>query len=59
MSRSGNTITAAVYGRNEKPNTSSENIIDKVRNAIIATAAIIAGCKIQWKLLVDRLLAED
>ena len=57
--RSGNTVTAAVYGRNEKPNTSSQNIIDKVRNAIVATAAIIVGSKIQWKLLVDGLLADD
>lgn len=59
VSRLGNTVTAAVYGRNEKPNTTSENIIDKVRNAIVATAAIAAGSKIQWKLLADGLLAED
>jgi hypothetical protein len=56
--RQGNTVTAAVHGRNEKPNLKSENIIDKVRNVIVAATAIAGMNKPQWKSLVKGLLSE-
>ncbi|HEX2535591.1 MAG TPA: hypothetical protein VHK69_17735, partial [Chitinophagaceae bacterium] len=34
--REGNTVTAAVYGRNEHPNTHTETVTDKARNAAVA-----------------------
>ena len=49
----GNSITAGVYGRNEKPNTHTEHTIDKIRNAAVATGAIAGFSKIQWKSLVN------
>src|SRR4051812_32960930 len=33
-------VIAGVYGRNEKPNTDTNNIIDKVRNIAVASGAI-------------------
>jgi hypothetical protein len=56
--RQANTVTAAVHGRNEKPNVETENIIDKVRNVIVAATAIAGMNKPQWKNLVKGLLSE-
>ncbi len=52
-------ITAGVYGRNEKPNTDTEKVWDKIRNAAIATGAISGFSKLQWKSLVNGLISED
>ena len=46
-------VVAGVYGRNEKPNTDTEHIMDKIRNTAIATGAIAGFAKIQWKSLVN------
>jgi hypothetical protein len=56
--RKGNIIVAAVQGRNEKPNISAENLIDKLRNAVIGATAIAGMNKPQWKSLVKGLLSE-
>jgi len=56
VKRDGNKITAAVYGRNEKPNTNTEKVTDKIRNAAIAAGAISALSKLQWKSLVNGLV---
>ncbi len=54
--RDGTKITAGVYGRNEKPNTKAETIVDKVRNTTIGTGAVSGFSKLQWKSLVTGLL---
>lgn len=54
--REGDTVTAGVYGRNEKPNTDTETTIDKLRNAAVATGAITGFSKLQWKSLVNGLV---
>jgi hypothetical protein len=54
--RDGKTITAAVLGRNEKPNTETDNIIDKVRNAVVGVTAILGFSNVQWNSLVKGLL---
>lgn len=56
--RKGNSITAAVHGRNEKPNLSAGNILDKARNAVVGAGAIAGLNKPQWKSLVRGLLEE-
>lgn len=56
VERKGNKVTAAVYGRNEKPNTSAEKIVDKARNAAVATGAVNGFSKLQWKSLVKGFL---
>lgn len=53
VKKQGNRITAGVYGRNEKPNTDTEKVVDKLRNAAVATGAISGFSKIQWKSLVN------
>jgi hypothetical protein len=57
--REGNKVLAGVYGRNEKPNTETESLKDKIRNAAIATGAIGGFAKLQWKSLVNGLLERD
>ncbi len=55
----GNKIKTGVYGRNEKPNTDANKIIDKARNAAVATGAISGFAKLQWKSLVEGLLGGE
>lgn len=58
VERKGKEVTAAVYGRNEVPNTETTNIIDKVRNAIVGSTAILGFSNVQWKNLVKGLIDE-
>ncbi|MBD0331251.1 MAG: hypothetical protein ICV66_01215 [Chitinophagaceae bacterium] len=59
VKRKNNTITAGVYGRNEKPNTDAKSVIDKARNTAIAAGAIGGFSKLQWKNLLKGLLKQD
>ena len=52
-------ITAGVYGRNEKPNTDTESLLDKIRNTVYALGAMLGFSKVQWKRLVEGLLKKD
>lgn len=56
VERDGKKVTAAVYGRNEIPNTDTTTIIDKVRNAIVGSTAILGFSNVQWNSLVKGLL---
>ena len=56
VKRAGNEVVAAVLGRNEKPNTAAEKVVDKARNTAIAGGAITGFAKLQWKSLVKGLL---
>lgn len=57
VKRQATEVKAAVYGRNEVPNTSTSNVIDKVRNAVVAITAILGFSNVQWKSLVKGLLS--
>ena len=59
VKREGKKVTAGVYGRNEKPNTSTETQIDKIRNTAIAGGAMTGFSKIQWKSLVNGLVKKE
>lgn len=54
--RDGLRVTAGVYGRNEKPNTEADGLLDKLRNAVVGTTAVNGFAQLQWKNLVDGLL---
>jgi protein involved in polysaccharide export with SLBB domain len=56
VKREGNLITAGVHGRNEKPNTETKNLADKIRNSLIGTVAVAGVATIQWQKLVKGLL---
>ena len=56
VKRENDTVTAGVYGRNEKPNTAAETLVDKARNTAIATGAITGFAKLQWKSSVNGLV---
>jgi hypothetical protein len=58
VKREGATITAGVYGRNEKPNTGAEALLDKARNVAVATGAVTGFAKLQWKSLVEGLMKD-
>lgn len=54
----GSMVTAAVYGRNEMPNTKAENPVDKARNTMVALSAVAGISKLQWKSLVKGLIKQ-
>ena len=56
VKREGDKVKAAVYGRNEKPNTAAEKVVDKARNTAVATGAVSGFSNLQWKSLVTGLL---
>ncbi|MEI9946987.1 MAG: hypothetical protein WDN26_22545 [Chitinophagaceae bacterium] len=56
VERKGKKITASVIGRNEIPNTATKNLLHKIRNAIVAIAAIAGFNKPQWKSLVKGII---
>lgn len=57
--RIGDTVTAEVHGRNETPNTSTDDNVDKVRNAMVGTGATAGMSFPQWKSLVKGLLEDE
>jgi hypothetical protein len=59
VERNGKEVSASVLGRNEIPNTSTTNVIDKVRNAVVGTTAIAGLANIQWSNLVKGLIAME
>jgi hypothetical protein len=56
LMRNGKEVTAAVYSRNEIPNTETSSIGDKVRNAVVGATAILGFSNVQWKNLVKGVL---
>lgn len=52
-------VSAEVHGRNEQPNTNTENLIDKARNMLVAVGAILGLSEIQWKSLVKGLIKPE
>jgi len=59
VKRDGKKVIAAVHGRNEKPNIKAETLADKARNAAVATGAVAAFSKLQWKNLVKGLVKKE
>ena len=59
IERKNNLVTAAVYGRNEVPNTTNANAIDKTRNAVVGTTATAGLSDPQWKALVNGVLGKS
>lgn len=57
VERNGKRVLAAVYGRNEIPNTDADGLAAKVRNAVVGVGALLGFAEIQWKNLVKGLLA--
>ncbi|MEO5599924.1 MAG: hypothetical protein ABIR06_03255 [Cyclobacteriaceae bacterium] len=57
LERQDKTVKAAVYGRNEIPNTATSHVVDKVRNAVVAITAILGFSNLQWRSLVKGLLS--
>lgn len=59
IQRNGREVIAAVYGRNETPNTETTSIIDKLRNAVVGSTAIMGMSNVQWNNLVKGLIAVE
>lgn len=53
LMRAGNVVTGGVHGRNEIPNVKAEKVIDKTRNAIIGSTALVGLSDAHWKSLVN------
>lgn len=55
--RKGTSVIAEVHGRNEKPNTKTAGVKDKIRNSVVSTGAAAGMSAIQWKNLTKGLVA--
>ena len=55
----GHVVTAEVHGRNETPNTNTDNIVDNIRNTMVGLGAKIGASYPQWKGLVAGIAAVD
>lgn len=54
--RNTNMVTALERGRNEMPNAGAFSVISKVRNVVIALAAMLGMSNPQWKSLVNGII---
>lgn len=59
IAKQENIVQISIHGRNELPNISDQNLIDKIRNFLVANAGIITGSKIQWEVFSDNLMKEE
>lgn len=58
VTRKKQSVTAKVLGRNEKPNTGTDTLIDKTRNTLVGFGAIAGAANLQWNTLVEALVKE-
>jgi hypothetical protein len=56
---SGTTVTLSYHGRNETPNTTAGNVVDKLRNAVTGTLAMAGVSELQWTALLKGLLEHN
>ncbi|RYD56065.1 MAG: hypothetical protein EOP56_14115 [Sphingobacteriales bacterium] len=59
IQRKGKEVIATYHGRNEVPNTGTDNLIDKARNAVVALGAMIGISELQWKSLIKGFLTYE
>ncbi len=59
LKRVGMTVTFSYHGRNEKPNTSDVETVDKIRNKLVATGAVAGLSELQWTALLKGILQKE
>ena len=59
VKRIGKAIYAEEHGRNEVPNTDTENTLDNIRNTFVGWGAKVGFSFPQWKALVNGLLQTE
>jgi hypothetical protein len=57
--RIANVVKCSYHGRNETPNTDTENTLDNIRNAVVATGAIAGLSEAQWSALIEGFLSGE
>lgn len=53
------TVTCSYHGRNEKPNTTDVETVDKIRNKLVATGAVAGLSEVQWTALLTGILQKE
>lgn len=59
LQRLGLTVTCSYHGRNEKANTADVQAVDKIRNGLVATGAVVGLSEVQWTALLKGFLKKD
>lgn len=59
ISRVKNKVSASYHGRNEIPNTSTDNNADNIRNSMIAIGAFAGLSELQWSTLLKGFLENE
>jgi hypothetical protein len=58
LERKGEKLKLSYRGRNEKPNLEIPKLGDKIRNLVVSAGALAGISELQWKSLLEGLLAE-
>ena len=56
--RIDNVVVASYHGRNEKPDITTDNAVDDLRNAAVATMAMAGISEMQWQSLINAFLSK-
>lgn len=59
VTRDGIMVKAEVFDRNTKPNEEADRSTDMIRDALVGTAGLLGFSKLQWKGLVEGLIARE
>jgi hypothetical protein len=59
ITRNYNAVSAKVFDRNTKPNQEAKPTVDKIRDAVVGVAGLVGLSKLQWKSLVEGLVAHN
>jgi hypothetical protein len=59
VEKRGHKVRAAVFGRNELPNTETPRLLDRIRNFTVALGAMMGLNKPQWKSFVQGLIKKN
>jgi hypothetical protein len=59
ITREKNIVTASIFDRNIEANEETEELLDKVRNAVVGIGAKHGFSKLQWQALAEALVKND
>ncbi|PZF71284.1 hypothetical protein [Taibaiella soli] len=59
IKREGLKVTASYFGRNEVPNIQTGDVVNNIRNAVIAVGAIAGLSELQWHSLIKSFLEAE
>jgi hypothetical protein len=57
ITRNYNAVSAKIFDRNTKPNLEAKSAVDQIRDTVVGMAGLVGFSKLQWKSLVEGIVA--